>query len=96
MFKKLIFFISFTTLVLFIVIDLRAAENNILPLKKPVLTILELNKKVSINILKPLAKPNKIKKKPIEIVKKKEIKLKLIIPKKKPLIAGVKKKERNK
>ncbi len=93
MFKKLIFFISFTTLVLFIVIDLRAAENNILPLKKPVLTILELNKKVSINILKPLAKPNKIKKKPVEIVKKKEIKLKLIIPKKKPLIAGAKKKK---
>ena len=63
MFKKLIFFIGFQVLILYHVSELHADVKNIVPIKKPVLTIQEFNKKVSINILKPLAKPNKKKKK---------------------------------
>jgi len=92
MLKKLIFFVSF----LFIVISnsggLHADETNFLPLKKPLLTDQELKKKVLINILIPLAKPLKIseKTKNKEIIKKKEVKItKLLIPKKKPSLAGV-------
>jgi soluble lytic murein transglycosylase len=90
MFKKLLFIISFTVLILFNANRLHANEKYIVPLKKPELTVQELNKKVSINILKPLAKPNKDKEKikTVEIVKKKKIKPKFIIPKKKPLIVN--------
>jgi soluble lytic murein transglycosylase len=90
MFKKLIFFIGFQVLILYHVSELHADVKNIVPIKKPVLTIQEFNKKVSINILKPLAKPNKKKEKvqAVEIVKKKKIKPKFLIPKKKPLIAN--------
>ena len=88
MFKKFIFIISFSVLLLFHISELDAVENYIAPLKKPKLTIQELNKKVLINVLKPLAKPNKNKKKinNIKTVKKK-IKVKKILPKKKPLNA---------
>jgi soluble lytic murein transglycosylase len=94
MFKKLLFFISFASLILYHIDKLHAEEKYILPLKKPEITIQELNKKVLINILKPLPKPTTIKKKikTIEVVKKKTKKPKFIIPKKKPLIAGVDKK----
>ena len=90
MFKKLLFIISFTVLILFNANRLHANEKYIVPLKKPELTVQELNKKVSINILKPLAKPNKDKEKikTVEIVKKKKIKPKFLIPKKKPLIVN--------
>jgi len=96
MFKKLIFFISFSVLILFHIDKLYADENFIVPLKKPVLTAQELNKKVLNNILKPLAKPdkNKEKVKTAEVVKKKEVKLKFLIPKKKPIIATAKKKQK--
>ena len=94
MFKKLIFFINFSSLVLFSINELRAEEVNIVPLKKPELSIQEINKKVLINILKPLAKPtiNIEITKPVEVVKEKIIKPKFLIPKKKPLIAGIEKK----
>ena len=94
MFKKLIFFINFSSLVLLSINELRADEINIVPLKKPELSVQELNKKVLINILKPLAKPtiNTKKTKPVEVAKKKIIKPKFLIPKKKPLIAGIEKK----
>ena len=84
MFKKLILFISFVILALFDINELRAEENIIVPLKKPELTIQELNKKVLINILKPLAKPNqnKEKVKTVENIKKEKIKVKVILPKK--------------
>ena len=41
---------------------LYADEKELLPIKKPVLTSKELEQKISINILKPLAKPLKEKK----------------------------------
>ena len=93
MFKKLIFFISFSILTLFLVNELRAEEISIIPIKKPKLTIQELNKKVLINILKPLPKPIKKdeKIKIAEITEKKIKKPKLLIPKKKPIITGVNK-----
>jgi len=90
MFKKLIFFISFSTFIILFTNLLSANEANIIPLKKPILTAQELDKKISINILKPLAKPNKNKEKTkiVEIVKKENKKPKILLPKKKPLITG--------
>ncbi len=94
MLKKLIFFISFSSLLFFNLTELYANENNLVPLKKPTLTDQELKKKVLINILKPLPKPNKTKKKikTAEIIEKDDVKPKILIPKKKPLIAGSNKK----
>ena len=92
MLKKLIFFVSFLFLVISNSNGLHADETNFLPLKKPLLTDQELKKKVLINILTPLPKPLKIseKTKNKEIIKKKEVKItKLLIPKKKPSLAGV-------
>ena len=90
MFKKLIFLISFFVLFLFHVNEIHAEEKNLIPLKKPTLTVDELDKKISINILKPLPKPTKKKEKieTVKIVKKKIIKRKFLLPKKKPLIAN--------
>ena len=72
-----------------------ATLSEIIPLKKPAQTNEETQKKLLIDILKPLPKPlNIIKKKPTEekIIVKKEKKSKIILPKKKPLIAGAEKK----
>ena len=100
MFKKLIFFISFVVLTVIYTNQLYADENKILPLKKPILTAKELNKKISINILKPLPKPtkNKVKVKVdvVKVEKKEKTKTIFIIPKKKPLIAKVNKKIKKK
>ncbi len=93
MLKKFIFFISlflFSNITIFL-----SAE--IIPLKKPIQTQEEKDQKLLIDIIKPLPKP--VTKKAIEKNKepKKEIKLKaekdldIILPKKKPLIAGTKK-----
>ena len=94
MLKKFIFFINlffFSTITI-----LFSAE--ILPLKKPIQTKAEKDKKLLIDVMKPLPKP--IPKKIVEEIEKKpkdEIKLKaeknlgIILPKKKPLIAGTKK-----
>ena len=91
MLKKFIFFISFSFVIILNQGYLIAAENNLIPLKKPLLTEQELKKKVQVNLLKPLKKPNKVVKEDDikEISQKKTIKPKLLLPKKKPLIAGV-------
>ncbi len=93
MLKKFIFFISlflFSNITIFL-----SAE--IIPLKKPIQTQEEKDQKLLIDVIKPLPKP--VTKKVIENKEepKKEIKLKaekdlgIILPKKKPLIAGTKK-----
>jgi len=83
-------------IVLFFLITLNNfAISEIIPPKKPIQTKEETQKKLLIDILKPLPKPiQKSEKKIIEEkeVIKKEKKLGLILPKKKPLIAG---KEKN-
>ncbi len=96
MLKKLLFIISlliFSNITFFL-----SAE--IIPLKKPAQTKKEKEEKLLIDILKPLPKPiaNKLikeeKKKPEKnIVSKNENDLGIILPKKKPLVAGVEKKE---
>jgi len=93
MLKKLIYFISLT--VLLNLTYLSYAE--IIPLKKPSQTQKQEEKKLLADILKPLPKPIekkeiKIKEDKVEkkIVTKKESKQGLILPKKKPLIAGSK------
>ncbi|MDC3138674.1 lytic transglycosylase domain-containing protein [Candidatus Pelagibacter sp.] len=91
---KKILFLAFTTSILMYSNNLFAEINSVVPLKKPVLSNEEIQKKISINILKPLKKPSKTKEIKIEevIVKKelvlKEKKLSFKIPKKKPIIAG--------
>ncbi len=94
MLKKFIFFINlffFSTITI-----LFSAE--IIPLKKPIQTKAEKDQKLLIDVMKPLPKP--VPKKIVEEIEKKpedEIKLKaekdlgIILPKKKPLIAGTKK-----
>ena len=56
----------------------------IIPLKKPSLTLEEVEQKISINIIKPLKKPSKIKIE--EKIINKNIKISSKIPKKKPTI----------
>ena len=94
MLKKLIFFINlffFSTITILF-------STEIIPLKKPIQTKAEKDQKLLIDVMKPLPKP--IPKKIVEEIEKKpegEIKLKaekdlgIILPKKKPLIAGTKK-----
>ncbi len=70
------------------------ASESIIPPKKPVQTKEVTEKKLLIDVLKPLPKPiqkteNKVKEK--KIIVKKETENSLILPKKKPLIAGTKK-----
>ena len=94
MLKKLIFFIN---LIIFInLTSLLYAE--IIPLRKPSQTKEEEEKKLLVDVLKPLPKPiekKEIKKKEEQIekkiVSKKEKNKSIILPKKKPLIAGSKK-----
>ncbi len=94
MFKKILF-LGFTISILIFSNNLFAEINSIVPLKKPVLSKEEIQKKISINILKPLKKPSKKKEVKIEeiVVKKelvlKEKKLSFKIPKKKPTVAGL-------
>ena len=93
MLKKLLFLIN-----LFIFLNitfLLSAE--IIPLKKPDQSKEEKEQKLLIDVLKPIPKPvtqkiiKKDEKKPEEkVVKKKEKDLGIILPKKKPLIAGSK------
>ena len=91
---KKILFLGFTASILIFSNNLFAEINSVVPLKKPVLSKEEIQKKISINILKPLKKPTKTKEIKIEevIVKKelvlKEKKLSFKIPKKKPIITG--------
>ncbi len=88
--KKLLIFV-----ILFNLFNLNNfAHSEIIPLKKPIQTKEEKQKKLLIDVMKPLPKPiakteTKVVEK--EIIAKKEIKTGLILPKKKPLIAGSKK-----
>ena len=85
--KKLLFLI--VVINLFGVANI--AKSEIVPVKKPQQSKEVTDKKLLIDILKPIAKPIKKKKiKQVEekIVVKKEKKKYLILPKKKPLIAG--------
>ena len=94
MLKKFIFFIN-----LFFFSNITILfSTEIIPLKKPIQTKAEKDQKLLIDVMKPLPKP--IPEKIVEEIKKKpegEIKLKaekdlgIILPKKKPLIAGTKK-----
>ncbi len=91
---KKILFLGFTLSILMFSNNLFAEIKSIVPLKKPILSKEEIQKKISINIIKPLKKPSKIKEIKIEevIVKKelvlKEKKLSFKIPKRKPTVAG--------
>ena len=88
--KKILFFIVCFQLISVSNIGL----SEIIPIKKPLQTKEETQKKLLTDTLKPLPKPiiktekEKIKK---EVVIKKEKKIEFIIPKKKPLVAGSKK-----
>ncbi len=92
---KKILFLGLTVSTLMFSNNLFAEINSIVPLKKPVLSNEEIQKKISINILKPLKKPSKKKEVKIEeVVVKKELvlkkkKLSFKIPKKKPTVAGL-------
>ena len=87
MIKKFLFFI-----VLFHLINLNGLVfSEITPLKKPAQTKEETQKKLLIDVLRPLPKPIKKTEKQItekEVLVKKTNKTGLILPKKKPLIAG--------
>ena len=92
MLKKLLLFIGLLGSIILSFNNLSAETKSLIPLKKPILSSEEFNKKISKNILKPLKKPNKIKK---ILIKKnkisqavKETKLSFKIPKKKPTITG--------
>ena len=93
--KKLLIFI-----VMFNLINVNGVTlSEIIPLKKPTQTNEEAQKKLLIDILKPLPKPiNNIKKKVTKekVVEKKEKKSRIILPKKKPLIAGISETEKKK
>ena len=96
MLKKFIFFVS---LIIFSNISYLLFAD-IIPLKKPTQSKEEKEKKLLIDVVKPLPKPinkkiiKKEKKQPQKkIVSKKENNQEIILPKKKPLIAGSKKKD---
>ncbi len=92
---KKILFLGCTVSILMFSKNLFAEINSVVPLKKPVLSKEEIQKKISINILKPLKKPSKTKEIKIkEVIVKKELvlkekKLTFKIPKKKPTVAGI-------
>ncbi len=90
MLKKIIVLSSVVSLFFLNINYLSAEIATIIPLKKPILTEKEIEKKISINILKPLKKPkNKTNEKKIKV--ELEEKLNFLIPKKKPAIAGINK-----
>ena len=85
--KKILFLIVLLQLI--IVSNITLSE--IIPLKKPLQSKEETEKKLLIDVLKPLPKPIKkteIKKVEENVTAKKEKKSSFIVPKKKPLIAG--------
>ncbi len=85
--KKFLFFIILFNLICVFSV----AHSEIIPLKKPTQSKEETQKKLLVDVLKPLPKPiEKSVTKTIEekVIVKKEKKKGLILPKKKPLIAG--------
>ena len=96
--KKLLFIVNCIFFSSLIFTYLIADEKELIPLKKPLLTKKEIKDKISVNLLKPLAKPkNKVStNEPEQIVEKtkNKKKIELLIPKKKPIIAGIEKKNK--
>ena len=96
--KKILFFVSFIFFSNLIITNLFSDEKSLIPLKKPSLSKKEIKEKISLNILKPLPKP----KKEILVNESEEItqnqnnekQPKFLIPKKKPIIAGINKKDK--
>ena len=78
MFKKLIFYISFSFLIIYNYSELHAGVKNIIPLKKPILDKVTIENKITQGTLKPKPKPIK---KVEEKILSKEIKK----PKNKPI-----------
>jgi soluble lytic murein transglycosylase len=90
MIKKFLFFIVLIKASCFASVTLA----DIIPLKKPIQTKEETQKKLLIDVLKPIPKPiEKTETKQVEkkVVVKEEKKSRVILPKKKPIIAGSKK-----
>ena len=91
--SKNLLFISLSISIFIIFNNLLADTAPLIPLKKPVLSAEEIDKKLSKNILIPIQKPKKIDKIIVKEKKisesKKEKKLSFKIPKKKPSISGV-------
>tara|TARA_B100000941_G_scaffold74418_1_gene50669 strand:+ start:191 stop:2398 length:2208 start_codon:yes stop_codon:yes gene_type:complete len=90
MLKKIIFFILLFNLIIFS----RIVYSEIIPLKKPLQTKEETQKKLLTDIITPLPKPiKKVENEFTEekIIIKKEKKIGLTLPKKKPKIAGIEK-----
>ncbi len=87
-----LFFACFICFILIITNNDIAKAESIIPLKKPSLSKEEIEKKISINILRPLKKPAKKdgveKNKKILTKKIKDKKLSFNVPKKKPTIAS--------
>ena len=96
--KKLLFFVSFIFFSNLIFTHLFADEKNLIPLKKPLLTEKEVKEKIFLNLLKPLPKPKKeiLTPEPKKITEnqKTDQKSKFLLPKKKPIIAGIKKEKK--
>jgi soluble lytic murein transglycosylase len=88
--KKLIIFTTIIHL-LFGTTLAFSKEKKILPIKKPILSDSELQKKISVNIIKPLPKPDLSKEqKKIETANEENNQRpQYLLPKKKPLIAGI-------
>jgi soluble lytic murein transglycosylase len=90
--SKKILIISITIIHLFFGTTLAfSEEKKILPIKKPILSDSELQKKVLVNIIKPLPKPDlsKEQKKTEVANEENNQRPQYLLPKKKPLIAGI-------
>ena len=90
MYKKILFFILLFTFIG----QLNIALTDIIPLKKPPQSKEETQKKLLIDVLKPIPKPILKTQKAVakeKVIIKKKKKIGFILPKKKPLIAGSKK-----
>jgi len=90
MFKNLLCFVVLISIILINFTSANSEDKNILPIKKPNLTVEEIEQKLSINILRPLEKPKKNNETEIEEfnIEISEKKIAFIIPKKKPIILG--------
>jgi len=90
MFKNLLCFVVLISIILINFTSANSEDKNILPIKKPNLTVEEIEQKLSINILRPLEKPKKNNETEIEEfnIEISEKKLSFIIPKKKPIVLG--------
>ena len=90
MFKNLLYFVVLISIILINFTNANSEDKKILPIKKPDLTVEEIEQKLSINILRPLEKPKDQTEPEIEEVNIKisEKKIAFIIPKKKPIVLG--------